>query len=376
MMSNYDSTRLVTGLFNDRSSAERAYERAAQRGYSKDDVNLVMSDEARKRHFATDDTDLGSKAAEGAGVGAGIGGAVGAVLAAIAAVGTTVVLPGIGVVVAGPVAAAIAGAGAGAVTGGVLGALVCAGIPEDRAQLYEEGVKKGGILMGIHARSEADAAYLADSWKEEAGEHVLGTGVGAGAGTLAGIAAGAPAGPAGMAAGAVIGGIAGGLAGKGTAEVVNPKPGDHLEHHHMAEGVGAGGGAMAGAAMGAAGGPVGMAAGAAIGALAGGAVGLGVGAAVNPADEQRYWQDHFRREDYYVPGYDYDDYGPAYALGYSSRDRYGGNWDAAEERLRNDWETMKERSRLSWTQAKSAVRAAWNRVDRPQPGDPYRETTS
>ena len=183
-MSNYDSRRLVTGLFSDRDSAERAYNRAVQRGYSKDDVNLVMSDAARQRHFSTPSTELGSKAAEGAGVGAGIGGAVGAVLAAIAAVGTTVMLPGIGVVVAGPLAAAIAGAGAGALTGGVLGALVGAGIPEERAQVYEEGVKQGGILMGIHARSDADAAYLADSWKEEAGEHVLGTGLGAGAGTL------------------------------------------------------------------------------------------------------------------------------------------------------------------------------------------------
>ncbi len=44
---------LVTGLFNDRPSAERAYDSVTARGYAKNDVNLVMSDETRKRHFTT-----------------------------------------------------------------------------------------------------------------------------------------------------------------------------------------------------------------------------------------------------------------------------------------------------------------------------------
>src|ERR671917_1802811 len=108
------SNRMVTGLFRDRESAERAYGSLSTRGYSKDDVNLLMSDETRNRHFKSDDvadTDLGSKALEGAGAGAAIGGTTGAVLAAIAAIGTSVVLPGLGLVVAG-------GPGGGVVWGG------------------------------------------------------------------------------------------------------------------------------------------------------------------------------------------------------------------------------------------------------------------
>src|SRR2546421_12037316 len=96
---------MVTGLFADRASAERAYQSAASRGYGKDDFNLVMSDETRKRHFATDagtQTDLGTKAAEGAGVGGAIGGAIGAVLGVIAAVGTSIAIPALGVIIAGP----------------------------------------------------------------------------------------------------------------------------------------------------------------------------------------------------------------------------------------------------------------------------------
>jgi len=73
-----------------------------------------MSDDTRKKYFSEDkDTDLDTKAWEGAGKGAAIGGTVGATLAAIAAIGTSVALPGIGLLIAGPLAAGIAGAGAG-----------------------------------------------------------------------------------------------------------------------------------------------------------------------------------------------------------------------------------------------------------------------
>ena len=111
---------MVTGLFPDRASAERAYQSAASRGYGKEDVNLVMSDETRKRQFATDAsarTDLGTKAAEGAGVGGAIGGAIGAVLGAVAAVGTSIAIPGLGLVIAGPLAAGLAGAGGRCIDG-------------------------------------------------------------------------------------------------------------------------------------------------------------------------------------------------------------------------------------------------------------------
>jgi hypothetical protein len=158
---------LMTGLFPDRESAERGYNTLSERGYTKDDVNLVMSDETRNRHFipAGTETELGSKAAEGAGVGGAIGGTLGAIAAAIAAVGTTIALPGLGLVIAGPLAAAIAGAGAGAATGGLVGALVGWNIPEERVKKYDEGIRKGGILMGVRPRNEEDAAYFENAWK-------------------------------------------------------------------------------------------------------------------------------------------------------------------------------------------------------------------
>ena len=166
--------RTVSGLFNDRESAERAYSSLSSRGYTNDDVNLLMSDETRNRHFGegTADTELGSKAMEGAGVGSAIGGTLGAIIGGIAAIGTNVLLPGLGLVVAGPLAAALAGAGAGGLTGGLVGALIGSGIPEDRAKLYEEGVRNGGAVMGITPRNDEDAEYFENEWKNYRGEHI------------------------------------------------------------------------------------------------------------------------------------------------------------------------------------------------------------
>lgn len=168
------SSRMMTGMFRDRESAERAYHSLSSRGYTKDDVNLVMSDDTRKRHFGTQtaDTDLGDKALEGAGAGSAIGGTLGAIVGAVAAIGTSVALPGLGLVVAGPLAAGLAGAGAGGITGGLLGALVGSGIPEDRAKEYENGVKEGGIVMGVTPRNEEDARYLENEWRNSRGESI------------------------------------------------------------------------------------------------------------------------------------------------------------------------------------------------------------
>lgn len=166
---------LLTGLFRDRDSAERAYQSISDRGYGREDVDLVMSDDTRKRHFSTTDgrtTELGNKAAEGAGIGGAIGGSLGAIAAAIAAVGTTIALPGLGLVIAGPLAAAIAGAGAGAATGGIVGALIGWGIPEERVKEYDAGIRDGGILMAVRPKSEEDASFFENSWKSNRGEHV------------------------------------------------------------------------------------------------------------------------------------------------------------------------------------------------------------
>jgi len=164
---------ILTGLFRDRDSAERAYRSLVDRGYGRDDVSLLMSDDARQRHFGNPETrrtDLGSKAAEGMGLGAVAGGGLGALLAGLAASGIAV--PGLPIIAMGAVAAALTGAVTGGAIGALIGGLIGYGIPEDRARQYDQGVREGGIVMGVTPRSRQDAEHLQREWRAAGGEQI------------------------------------------------------------------------------------------------------------------------------------------------------------------------------------------------------------
>lgn len=166
-------TRLLTALFRNREGAERAYDSLRARGYSDHEINVLMSDATRDKYYRNNkETELGNKALEGAGTGGAIGGALGAILGGIAAIGTNILIPGLGLVVAGPLAAALAGAGAGGAAGGLVGALIGWGIPEDRAKVYETGIREGGTVLGVTPRSPEDADYFENEWRNYHGEQI------------------------------------------------------------------------------------------------------------------------------------------------------------------------------------------------------------
>jgi hypothetical protein len=168
-MADKKDIKLVTGLFKNRADAEAGVRAVLARGYDRDDITVLMSDATRSKEFAFK---TGTKAAEGAGVGGAVGGTVGAVIGAIAAVGTTLAIPGLGLVVAGPLAAALAGAGAGGAAGGLIGLLVGAGIPEQRAKVYEAGLREGGILIGVEAKTGAEADELEEIFESIGAEGI------------------------------------------------------------------------------------------------------------------------------------------------------------------------------------------------------------
>jgi hypothetical protein len=168
--------KMVTGIFHDSASVERAYEAATGFGYDKGDINVVMSDDTRKRYFSEDrpiDTDLARKTAEGGELGGPKGGRISILIPILAAVGTTVALSGLGLVIAGPVAAAIAGAGATGLAAGLIGALADWGIPEERLRQYEAEIHDGGILVGVKSRSTEDARRIAERWSAIGGRHIF-----------------------------------------------------------------------------------------------------------------------------------------------------------------------------------------------------------
>ena len=55
----------------------------------------------------------------------------------------------------------------------LVGALVGAGIPEERAKLYEKGIDEGGIVLGVTPRTDEDADYFEREWTNARGERML-----------------------------------------------------------------------------------------------------------------------------------------------------------------------------------------------------------
>jgi hypothetical protein len=167
--------RMVTGLFADGESAERAYQACVARGYQIGDVNVLMSEETRKRLFSDDSatsTLLAHKKAEGGELGGPKGGRIEILVTIFAAVGAALALPALGFVVAGPIAAALASAGAAGLAAGLIGALGDWGIPQERLHKYEAGIRDGGILMMVEARSDEDARHIGGQWQAIGGSDV------------------------------------------------------------------------------------------------------------------------------------------------------------------------------------------------------------
>ena len=156
-------SKLITGIFPTRGSADRAVQDLAAAGFRTEDVSVLMPETDLGREF---NVEKNTKAPEGAATGAAIGGTVGAVAAGLAAIGT-VAIPGMAFVAAGPLVAALTGLGAGAAAGGITGALVGLGIPEHEAKLYKEKMGAGGVLVGVHA--EGDRAKEARRILDNAG---------------------------------------------------------------------------------------------------------------------------------------------------------------------------------------------------------------
>jgi hypothetical protein len=167
--------KMVTAVFRDRYNAELAFEALRRRGYRDTEINVLMSEQTRTKYYMEKEEgkmSSGSKVGEGAAVGGAVGTAVGAGIAAVLAIGTTIAIPGVGLI-AGPIAAALAGGGAGAVAGGLIGALVGLGIPESNAKAYEQILRAGGVAIGVVPRSDDEASEIKDEFKRLEGENIV-----------------------------------------------------------------------------------------------------------------------------------------------------------------------------------------------------------
>src|SRR3979490_2497619 len=155
-------TTTISRLYNNYTDAQRAVRDLEAAGVPHADISIVANNsdgwystdkKVDRDHDGVDDRAEG--AGKGAGVGAGLGGAAGL----LAGLGL-LAIPGLGpVVAAGWLAATAVGAAAGAATGGIVGALAQAGVSEEDAHSYAEGVRRGGTLVSARV-AEADRARL------------------------------------------------------------------------------------------------------------------------------------------------------------------------------------------------------------------------
>jgi hypothetical protein len=365
--------KTITGLFDSMNDAQSAAKELMDRGISRDNISLVARD---SRSESVNAHEVG--AAPVVGAGAVVGGAVGLLIGA-----GLLTIPIIGPVLAiGPLAAAIGstaaavgatalGAGIGAGIGGLAGGLINAGVPEEDAHAYVEGVRRGGTLLtvtidpamaervdvdsvlhryGVTDINQRSADWRAtgwnpgvrtgdtdtdtntntgDSWKESSK-------VGTMAGTATGVATGTAIGAVGGPVGAIIGGTAGAIVGTGTG-VAGDVAGERSRTADSSRNVRD--------------------------------YNADTSSPRDLTNEQRsssfaqYDQDfhnHYQSTAL-AGGRPYDYYTPAYRFGYDmgGDTRYSsGPWEKVEPGLRRDWE---QRSPNSWTEFKAAVRYAWEK---------------
>lgn len=149
---------ILSRLYQDGALARAVVDELKAAGLPEDDIGII----APSRNMRMENADLenagdmidrngddlddrGQTINRSAGIGAVLGGTAG-LIAGLSAI----VLPGLGAVVAaGWLVGALAGAVAGGAAGGVVGALIEAGISDNDAAGFAEGVRRGGTLVTI-----------------------------------------------------------------------------------------------------------------------------------------------------------------------------------------------------------------------------------
>jgi hypothetical protein len=178
MATNYSTAkaaepRPLTALFKNREDADSAYEWLLKNGYTSNDIHLLMSEETKEKYHNEEPAEAETTdkdAIAGIETGAAFGGGLGATLGAIAGIGAAVVIPGMGLAIAGPLTAILAGAGG--MLGGALGALFGSSLPEEAAHELEQAIREGSILIRVDPYDAESAALIENEWRRHGGEIV------------------------------------------------------------------------------------------------------------------------------------------------------------------------------------------------------------
>jgi hypothetical protein len=173
MESLISKTEKVTGLFETHKDADHIFSTLLDKGYDRDEISVVMAKPENKSEEELEEHPSETHASGDAKRGAIGGGAAGAVLKVIAAIGTNLVLPGVGLVLAGPLLAGLTGAAAGGLAGGTIGAIIGSGYAKDDVDYFEDKIKQGGIIISVEVKSHLNKESLAEEFRRCNGTRVL-----------------------------------------------------------------------------------------------------------------------------------------------------------------------------------------------------------
>src|SRR5690242_4378638 len=155
-------TRTITRLYDNRNDALEAAHEIERMGIPTQDISIVASNkdswydkDKYSGELKHDGRDKAHDTGSGIAKGAATGGVLGAGAGLLTGLGL-LTIPGIGPVVAAgwlgaTIIGAATGAAAGGAIGGLVGALTEAGVPEEEAHVYSEGVRRGGTLLSVRA---------------------------------------------------------------------------------------------------------------------------------------------------------------------------------------------------------------------------------
>jgi uncharacterized membrane protein len=167
--------KTTIGVFTTHATAEKGLQDLRNSDINESDLSyLYMSENGEVK-----DGQNASKIKGGSAVGATTGAVLGGIAGLVIANG---VIPGFGsLIVAGPLAeafgivtaTAVAGIAVGAVTGGLIGGLTQLGVSTDDVHLYEEHVRKGGVLVIARSNDSGVHHIFVDNGANEIREYSL-----------------------------------------------------------------------------------------------------------------------------------------------------------------------------------------------------------
>lgn len=163
----------VAGIFGSRADAERAIENLRSLGIPDESLSLLSPGATEQQIEA----DVPTSDTEQPGMGNAVGGVVGGAMGAaggmtLGAAAASLLIPGVGpIMAAGLIGAALFGAGgaaAGMAAGGALEDKIADGLPHDELFIYEDALRQGRTVV-IAGLEDAGQAHSARAALDEAG---------------------------------------------------------------------------------------------------------------------------------------------------------------------------------------------------------------